>query len=123
MIKKLTCIECPKGCGLFVDIENCRVAAVKGNECPKGEKYAVSEIENPVRFLTSAVLTEGLPVKMVPVRTDKPIPKGKMPEAMARIKKMRIDKPVKAGQVIEEDFAGLGVNLISSRSVGVEHEV
>jgi len=117
MIKKLTCIECPKGCMLSIDIENCRVVRVSGNECPKGEKYAVQEIENPTRILTSAVLTEGLSLKMVPVRTDKPIPKPKLMEAMDEVKKIRLKEPVKAGSVIVENFLNLDVNLLSTRNV------
>ncbi|MDP3791423.1 MAG: DUF1667 domain-containing protein [Candidatus Omnitrophota bacterium] len=115
MIKKLTCIECPKGCTLSVDMENCRVVKVSGNECPKGEKYARSEIENPVRVLTASVLTEGLPLKMVPVRTDKPIPKPKLAAAMGEIKKIRLKKRVRPGDIIEANFLGLGVNLVASR--------
>ena len=117
MLKKITCIECPKGCTLSVDVENCREVKVSGNECPKGEKYALSEIESPLRILTSAVLAEGLALKMVPVRTDKPIPKLKIMQAMAQIKKMRVDRPVSAGEVIVENFLNLGVNLISTRKV------
>jgi CxxC motif-containing protein len=117
MIKKLTCIECPKGCLLSVDVENCRVVKVSGNECPRGEKYAVQEIENPMRILTSAVLAKGLSMKMVPVRTDKPIPKSRIMEAMSEIKKFRLKSPVKSGSIIMENFLGLGVNLLSTRRV------
>ena len=117
MIKKLTCIECPKSCTLSVDIENCRVIKVSGNECPKGEKYAVSEIENPTRVLTSVVLAEGLPIKMVPVRTDKPIPKTKMSAAMEEIKKIKVRAPVKVGDVIIDDLLGLEVKVIATRTV------
>ena len=116
MTKKLTCIECPKGCLLSIDVENCRVVRVSGSECPEGEKYAIQEIENPTRILTSAVLAEGLSLKMVPVRTDKPIPKSKIMEAMSEIKKIRLKSPVKAGFVIVENFLGLGVNLLSTRN-------
>lgn len=115
MTKRLICIECPKGCALSVDIENCRVAKITGNECPKGEKYAAQEIENPTRIFTSVVLAEGLELKMVPVRTDKPIPKGKIKEAIEEVKKLRIKGPVKSGSVIAANFLGLGVNLLSTR--------
>jgi len=117
MIKKLTCIECPKGCSLTVDIENCKVVNVTGHECPKGEKYAKTEIENPMRILTAAVLAEGLPIKMIPVRTDKPIPKARLMEAMDAIKRMRITKPVRVGEVIAADFLGTGADLVSTREV------
>ena len=117
MIKKLTCIECPKGCGLEVDIENCRVVKVSGNECPKGEKYAIAEIENPVRILTTTVLSEGLSLKMVPVRTSAPIPKTRLLEAMEEIRQLKVSKPHQPGDVIINNFLGLGVNLIATRDV------
>ncbi len=113
--KTLICIECPKGCGLSVDIENCSVVNVTGNACPKGKVYAVSEIENPKRILTSTVLAEGLTLKMLPVRTDLPIPKAKILEAMEEIKRIRIYKPVLMNEILVKDFLGLGVNLISTR--------
>ena len=89
--------------------------SVKGHKCPKGEGYAVSEIEHPARTLTSAVLADGLSLKMIPVRTDTPIPKSKMMEAMSAIRKIRIKKPLRAGAVIESNFLGLGVQLIATR--------
>jgi len=116
MIKRLTCIECPRGCTLSVDIENCRVVKVSGNECPKGEKYAYQEIESPMRILTSVVLAEGLSLKMVPVRTDKAIPKSKLIEAMEVVKKIRLKSPVGSGDVIVENFLNLSVNLLATRS-------
>jgi CxxC motif-containing protein len=115
MTKKLTCIECPVGCALSVDIESCKVVAISGHKCPKGEKYAISEVENPLRILTSAVLAEGLPLRVIPVRTDNPIPKAKIIEAMAEIKRIKINKPVAVGEVIARNFLGLNVNLIATR--------
>ena len=114
-IKKMTCIECPKGCSLKVEIESGRVVNVTGNSCPKGAKYAVSEVENPVRILTSSVLAEGLGIKMIPVRTDKPVPKSRLQEAMFEIKKIRVDRPVPCGGLIKKDLLGLGIDLIATR--------
>lgn len=115
MLKKMTCIQCPKSCSLVVDSENGRVTRVSGNLCPQGEGYARAEVENPRRILTATVLTQGLSLKMVPVRTDKPIPKAKMQEAAAAIKKIRVAKALKAGDALVTDFLGLGVNLIATR--------
>lgn len=117
MNKKLICIECPKGCALDVDIENCRVVKVTGHQCPKGEKYAVSEIEDPRRILTLTVLTEGFSLKLLPVRTDQPIPKSRINDAMKTIKKLRITERVKTGDIIAKDFLGLGSNLIATRDL------
>ena len=141
MIKKITCIECPKSCTLSVDIENClpavsadgiqqagRVVKVSGNLCPKGDEYAVSEIENPMRILTSTVATEGLPavsadgiqqaglsLKMMPVRTDRPIPKAMILSATGEIRKIKLKRHVRPGDIIAPNFLGLNVNLIATR--------
>ena len=112
--RKLTCIECPKGCRLIIDAQDGKMVNVTGNECPKGEKYAISEIENPVRILTSSVLGLGLGLKMIPVRTDKPIPKSRIFDAMGEIKKIRVTAPLKSGDIIVKDFLRLGVNLIAT---------
>jgi CxxC motif-containing protein len=118
MIKNLICIECPKSCVLTLDIENCRVVKVSGNQCPKGEDYGKAEIENPLRILTATVLCQGLSLKMAPVRTDKPIPKAKIQEAVSEIRKMRIGRAVQSGDILARDFLGLGVNLIATRECG-----
>lgn len=115
MTKKLTCIECPVGCSLSVDVENSKVVKISGNQCPKGEEYAVSEIESPMRILTASVLAEGLPLKMIPVRTDKPIPRDSIFRAMDEIKRIRVKGPVAAGDIIAADFLGSGADLIATR--------
>jgi len=117
-IQNLTCIECPKSCSLVVDTENNRVLKVSGNLCPKGEAYAKSEVENPLRLFTATILAEGLALKMIPVRTDKAIPKSRIPEAAEAVKSFRINFPVKVGMVVVKDFLGLGVNIVVTRDVG-----
>lgn len=115
--RTITCIECPLGCRLSVDVEGCRVVKVSGNKCPKGEVYAAAEIEHPVRILTSTVIAEGLPLRTVPVRTDRPVPKEKIFDIMEEIKRFRLRKKVKVGEMLLENMLGLGVNLIATREV------
>ena len=115
MNKDLICIECPRSCVLKVCIESCRVVKVEGEKCPKGKDYAVSEVENPRRIFTSTVSSSGLVLKMIPVRTDKPIPKDRVLEAAGEIRKIKLDRPIKVGEVITANLLGLGVNLIATR--------
>ena len=37
--KKLTCICCPIGCTIEAELEGNHVLSVRGNSCPRGEKY------------------------------------------------------------------------------------
>jgi len=116
MEKRLICIECPKGCALTVALENGKVGKVTGNKCPKGIGYAVAEIEEPMRILTATVLAERLSVKLVPVRTDRPLPKARLRDAMELIRTVKVTKPVTIGDVIVPDLLGLGVDLVATRS-------
>lgn len=117
MTREMICIECPLGCALSADIENNKVAATRGNKCPKGETYAVSEVEAPQRFFTATVLADNLEIKMVPVKTAMPIPKARIIEAALEVRKIRVSKPVSAGEPIVRNFLGLGVDLVATRSV------
>ena len=115
MINNMICIECPKGCLLSAEVENCKVVKVAGAKCPKGIIYAATEVENPVRTLTATVFTEGLPLKLVPVKTDKPIPKKDILRAAEEVRKIRITKPLKVGATVAKNFLGLGVKLVATR--------
>ncbi len=117
MIKEIVCIECPKGCILSVDIEDNKVVKVRGAKCPKGIIYAASEIDKPVRIFTSTVLAEGLSMKLVPVRTDKPIPKKDLIKAVEESRRVKIVKPVKVGDSVVDNFLGPGIRLIATRGV------
>ncbi len=119
MKRTMTCIECPRGCALEVTLENeWKVSSVAGHQCPRGEKYARQEIEAPMRTLTTAVLTRGLELRMLPVRTSAPIPKGRLMDAMAAVKKIVASSPVETGQAVAENFLGLGVDLVATRGLG-----
>ncbi len=117
MIRKMTCIACPNGCQLEVDEEGGRVISVTGNKCEKGPAYAKQEVENPLRVLSSTVLAKGLELKLVPVRTSKPIPKDRLFDGIAEIRKLKLDRPVKAGEIITKNFLGLDADLIAARNV------
>lgn len=51
------------------------------------------------------------------MRTDQPIPKGKLREAMLATADLVVEAPVKMGDVVVENFLDLGVNLIASRDL------
>lgn len=117
MKRVMTCIECPQGCRLEVAADGSRVISVAGNKCSRGEVYARQEVEAPVRTLTTCVLTKGLELKMLPVRTSKPIPKERLFEAMQAVKRITVTSPVKAGAVVAADLLGLGADLIACRGL------
>lgn len=115
MKRTMTCIECPQGCSLEVESDGSRFISVAGEKCKRGAAYARQETEAPMRTLTTCVLTSGLELRMLPVRTSKPIPKEKLAEAMRAVKRITVASPVKAGSVVAENFLGLGADLVATR--------
>ena len=45
--RELTCIVCPRGCQLSVELDGNAVIGVSGNICPRGKVYAENECTNP----------------------------------------------------------------------------
>ena len=118
--KVLRCIVCPIGCEMTSEIDaGNHVIAVTGNTCPKGKKYAESELTNPVRTLTTTVFTED--GRKLPVRTSAPIAKSKLFEAMALTKTLRISLPIKLGQVVLSDFTEKGIHLVACQDMNTEN--
>ena len=76
MKRNLTCIICPRGCSLTVEIDGNDIK-VSGNSCPKGQQYAIDEITHPTRTVTSTVRISNRENSMVSVKTAKPIPDRK----------------------------------------------
>ena len=105
MEKKITCIICPRGCAMTAKVENGAVA-VTGHTCPKGEEYAVNECTNPVRTVTACVRIANRENTMVSVKTETPVPKGNMMDVIAMLHKVRLEAPVKIGDVVIADAFG-----------------
>lgn len=107
MIRKLTCIVCPMGCSLEAKIEDGKVVSVTGNTCPRGAKYAMDECTNPTRTITSTVRCEDGSV--VPVKTDRPIPKDKIFDCMKLINGVVIRPDYKRGDAVLKDVFGSNI--------------
>ena len=115
--KNLTCINCPMGCSLVVKTEGSTVFGVSGNHCKFGDIYARKEITDPTRMVTSTVMVEGGNLRLVPVKTETAVPKGKIMECMKALKTICVSAPVGVGDVIIENVAGTGVNVVATRAV------
>ena len=117
MIRELTCIVCPKGCQLKVELEGKKVLSVTGNTCKRGVVYAENECVAPMRTLTTTAAVEGGGV--VPVKTDKTIPKELLFEAMKAVNEARVPKDAKLGYVVIENLLGTGANIVTTRNVAL----
>ena len=114
MKRNLTCIICPRGCSLEAEQQGSSVT-VTGNGCPKGAQYGESECLHPVRTVTATVRVVNRPDTMVPVKTEQPVPKEKMQEVMAALRKLQVSAPIPLGTTICKDLHG--TNIITTKEV------
>lgn len=117
--KELTCVVCPSGCKIVVTLDNSgKIVDVQGNSCPRGKTYAENEVTHPVRTLTSTVeITTNHGRKMLPVKTDRPIPKEKILDAMMLVRRLKAKSPVNIGDVLTADFVTEGTNLVACKNI------
>lgn len=121
----LTCIGCPMGCQLTVTLEDGAVTSVTGNHCRIGDNYARKEVTSPTRIVTStvAVLPDRNTVPEVDkhygrisVKTASDVPKSKIMDVMAEIKRTYAHAPIQIGDVILANVAGTGVDVIATKA-------
>lgn len=110
--RDLICITCPRGCAMKITLEDGKVTEVVGNACPRGVAYAEAECTHPTRTLTTTVALSGGGV--LPVKTDRPIPKELLFAAMEEINRLSVPRTVKVGDVLVESFLGTEANLIAT---------
>ncbi len=82
---------------------------------PRGKIYAEKECTNPTRILTISVNVENGEEDVVCVKTEKDIPKDKLMECVKILKNTTVKAPLKIGDVIVENIANTGVNVIATK--------
>lgn len=115
--RNLTCINCPMGCALTIEMENGEVTSVSGNTCPRGDAYGRKEVTNPTRIVTSTVRVKDGEADMVSVKTAQDIPKGKIFDCVRALKGVEVQAPIHIGDVIISNVAGTGVDIVATRNV------
>lgn len=118
MEKKITCTICPKGCliSIFTDKEN----KIEGYSCKKGYEFAKQEIVNPLRVLTTTVRLLNSEEDVLPVKTNKPIPKDKIFDCVNIIRKIKVQAPVIVGQVIIKNILDTGADVVATRNINAK---
>lgn len=112
MIREMTCIVCPMGCQMEVTIENGEVTGVKGNTCPRGEKYAKTECTNPERMVTTTIMCVN--GKLLPVKTDRPVKKEDVFKVMETVNNYTAHLPIKIKDVIIENVCGANIIAVKN---------
>ena len=117
--KHFTCVTCPVGCEVDVEVKDSNIISMKGNRCDKVKEFVLQELKEPMRVFTTIVRIKGAKYAMLPVRTDKPIPKRLFTQAIEQLSSIDLQAPVHMSNVIVKDVAGSGANIVATRTMDV----
>lgn len=116
------CTTCPNDCALTVEVETAAdgsrsVVNVSGNRCPRGIKFANTEVTRPERVLaTTVVITDG-DEKLLPVRTRTALPFDMHAAAMELLRTTVVSAPITMGDVVVPNILDSGIDVIASMDV------
>lgn len=113
----MICTVCPTGCQMTVKVVNGEVTEVTGNGCKRGIPHAMAEAVNPVRTLTTTVRLCGADRPLLPVRTNKPVPRALLREMVQLLNGITVSAPVEEGSIVVADILGTGADIVATRPV------
>lgn len=116
MKHELTCIVCPRGCRIQVWEEE-GVYRCEGNQCVRGEVYAIQEVTEPRRMLTTTVRLQGSSLKRCPVVSRSAIKKSDIFKMIDLLEEISLEAPVALNQIIIENILDSGIDIVASRSI------
>lgn len=113
--RQMICVACPIGCAITVtlDADN-TITKIEGNTCKRGLTYAQTECTNPTRSLTTTIKVKNGKTPLVPVKSAKAVPKGKLLDCARYIATLEVDAPVKIGDVLVKNILGTGVDIVAT---------
>ena len=109
--KDIVCIVCPNGCRIHC-VQTLDGVHCTGQQCKRGEAYALAELTHPMRTLTTSVKTVFPEAPVISVRTDGEIEKAKLLDAAKALDEIVLRQRVKIGDVIAQNICNTGVNVI-----------
>lgn len=118
---EFVCVICPNSCRLNVEVLADGSLDVDGFQCKRGLEYAKQEFLEPTRMLITTMRIKGGVLPVIPVRSNKEIPREKMLDAVKAVNENEAQAPVKMHDVLMDDLFGLeGIKVIASRDMDAE---
>jgi CxxC motif-containing protein len=115
--KHFVCVVCPVGCEIDVVHDGSKIISMEGHKCEKSEEFVSQELIEPMRILTTTVRIEGSRWPVIPVRTDKPVPKRLFPRIMKQLGLIELRAPVNMLDVVVRDILRTGANVVATRTM------
>jgi CxxC motif-containing protein len=115
--RHFVCVVCPIGCEIDVVHDGSKIISMEGNKCEKSEEFVNQELVEPMRIVTTTVRIQGSRWPVIPVRTDKAVPKRLFPRIMRQLRRTKLQAPVNILDVVVKDVLGTGANIIATRTM------
>ena len=118
MLIEKKCLVCPLGCDLkIIKDNNNNDYTIKGNKCNRGKDFAIKEVTEPSRIITSRVLLKNGPMSRLPVKSNGIIRESLIEKCMEIIKETGVVAPVEKDQIIIPNILNSGVDIVAARRV------
>lgn len=116
--RELTCISCPMGCLLSVELDKEQIT-VTGNSCKIGLEYGKNEVTNPKRMITTSIKIKNQNgvEKMLSVKTSETVPKDRIADCLKEIKKAGITGDFSVGDIVIKNILNLDVEIVATRAI------
>jgi CxxC motif-containing protein len=101
---------------LFVERDGGAVR-VANNGCSRGVEFAVKELNDPERTLTSTVKVLKGEFPLVSVRSDGPVKKTELLSLIRQLDTLTVEAPINAGQTLISGAGINRVNIVATRAV------
>lgn len=112
MEKEIICVICPSSCRITVSGDGKDIQSITGYTCQRGKEYAENEYIAPKRTLTTTIRAEGYVSPIIPVRSNRPLPKEQIFAAKEKLRKAVATPPFYVGKVIVENILDTGVDIV-----------
>ena len=118
--RHFVCVICPIGCEIDVVHDGGKIISMEGNKCKKSDEFVRQELIEPMRVLTTTVRIQGARWPVIPVRTDRSVPKRLFPRIMRQLRGVDLQAPVNMLDVLVRDIDGTGASIIATRTMPLE---
>ena len=119
-VHEIVCIGCPLACCIKVTVDEAgEIVELSGYQRKVGKKYSEQEYRSPERVLTSTVRTECSFMPLLPVRSNRPVPRDMLKDCVLALASVRVRPGLSLYSVIVPNILGTGADVVSTRDLVV----
>ena len=110
------CSGCPNSCTVELLMKGDEIIDIRGAGCDRGLEVIREQTVHPKRFFTGTVRIKSSDGRspLLPVRSSDPVPVAELMPIARLCRRIIVNNPVCAGQIIKKNIGGFGADLLAS---------